>query len=671
MKRILLIFPPQADPTMPAQPLAALQGYLKQQFRDLEIRVVDANVEAYDYILRGTHLAGLYEQVQKNRRRLEKHGLNGQEDYYRALGRVGASGPHVIAAVDWAKKILRDKTAFYDHENYYFASSIVTRALQLVSAAHYPALLDIGGYSIPYGIDRLVEILDAAKTQNRYLDPFLTYYRDRLYPEVESFSPDMIGISMSYPSQVHQSFLLAREFRGRYRQTPCIIGGSMIPVMKEGLPAAEPLFKWVTAFVTHEGEITLAALIREWRRGGDLARAPGIIYLDGGGKVRETAPQYPPDLDLLPLPDFTGYPLHLYLSGQTVLPYSLGRGCYWGKCAFCCQDILSRAQPRKKSPHTVSRQLRLLKEQYPFSHLYISDEGFDAETLATLGDIIAGEKLGIRWCSDARLETSWQPQTFARAARGGCVKLWFGLESFNQRILDKIGKGIRQSSVSAIIRDCRRAGILVHLYCMFSFPGETPEEACATLRFLLENRSIIDTAAFNVFRLHRYSALYRHPDRYPIKLLSPGPEQEFPKDFPYETTAGMTAEEARRFCYTLREHPAVQPFMAPYVLSKAHILLLAARNPGYRDAILQMAQAIKDRPAGYLPPAAGNKSKSIRKRSPYPGKTNICRFLCDPFAGGKEGTGGETTGQTPVDILYIPWQDRHFALPGAKITFPR
>ena len=41
------------------------------------------------------------------------------------------------------------------------------------------------------------------------------------------------------------------------------------------------------------------------------------------------------DLTALPTPDFTGLPLDRYLAPAAVLPYNLGKGCYWNNCLFC------------------------------------------------------------------------------------------------------------------------------------------------------------------------------------------------------------------------------------------------------------------------------------------------------------------------------------------------
>jgi hypothetical protein len=54
-----------------------------------------------------------------------------------------------------------------------------------------------------------------------------------------------------------------------------------------------------------------------------------------------------------------------------------------------------------------------------------------------------------------------------------------------------------------ILNACSRAGVKVHLFCMVGYPGTSRNDAEATVRFLLENESLIDTADLVGFRLDR------------------------------------------------------------------------------------------------------------------------------------------------------------------------
>ena len=71
----------------------------------------------------------------------------------------------------------------------------------------------------------------------------------------------------------------------------------------------------------------------------------------------------------------------------------------------------------------------------------------------------------------------------------GCLKIVFGLESFNQRVMDFMKKGIKQEWVRRITADCVDLGIAVHCYIIVGFPTEKEEEALDTMNFIVENKN--------------------------------------------------------------------------------------------------------------------------------------------------------------------------------------
>lgn len=68
----------------------------------------------------------------------------------------------------------------------------------------------------------------------------------------------------------------------------------------------------------------------------------------------------------------------------------------------------------------------------------------------------------------------------------GCSNIQFGLESYNQRVLDLMDKNIDIAWIEPNIINCFEAGISVHLFFMTGFPTETLEEAKNTYHFANE-----------------------------------------------------------------------------------------------------------------------------------------------------------------------------------------
>jgi len=102
-----------------------------------------------------------------------------------------------------------------------------------------------------------------------------------------------------------------------------------------------------------------------------------------------------------------------------------------------------------------------------------------------------------------RLEPAWEDCGLLQEARAsGLRKLYFGLEQAPTASREVFGKNDRGDPLR-ILHRCHEAGIAVHLFCMVGHPGTSREDAAATVHFLVENESLVDTADLVGFRLDR------------------------------------------------------------------------------------------------------------------------------------------------------------------------
>ena len=66
--RVALIYPPTCDPTAPYLSVPMLSGFLRS--KGVEVLPIDANVEAYDLMLRAPFLRGVRDRIEKRLARL-------------------------------------------------------------------------------------------------------------------------------------------------------------------------------------------------------------------------------------------------------------------------------------------------------------------------------------------------------------------------------------------------------------------------------------------------------------------------------------------------------------------------------------------------------------------------------------------------------------------------
>ena len=68
--------------------------------------------------------------------------------------------------------------------------------------------------------------------------------------------------------------------------------------------------------------------------------------------------------------------------------------------------------------------------------------------------------------------------------RSGCVKVFCGVESGSQKVLDAMKKGTTVEQILTAGERLRRAGIRFHSYLMFGYPGERHRDVRMTMRLL-------------------------------------------------------------------------------------------------------------------------------------------------------------------------------------------
>jgi len=318
--KVALIYPPTCDPTAPYLSVPMLTGYLRAH--GVDILPIDANVEAYDRLLRRGALAELAQRLKRRLARLErKAALNHVEQLaYTALWQARDDARNVPGVIEDAVAVLRDRSGarFFDPVQYETAVTTVESALRLISAAFTPLSLDFTAYRTPFALLTIQEIEANAHPER---NPFHAYFQE-LCASLAQEQVGLIGISIAFPGQSQPAYALAFMIRRQLPGVHITVGGpaiTQILLRLKGTALTNALKPFHSA-VLFEGEHALLDVIRGVERG---EHPTGIIY-----------GTHATDLSTLPAPDFEALPLEKYFAPALVLPYDPTRGCYWGKCAF-------------------------------------------------------------------------------------------------------------------------------------------------------------------------------------------------------------------------------------------------------------------------------------------------------------------------------------------------
>ena len=593
----VLVFPPQGHFTQPNLSLPSLAAYLRANGKP-DVTLIDANIEAYDHFLSRDRLqrsldrvgasealASLDRQPQLRYTEMER---------YQQLSEIDLVGPEVVASIDEAKRIIRDPQRFYDYERYLWAGRTIEQALRLFSAEYAPSRLTAHGFVMRYRVERSADILAAIDDESE--NPFVEYFSEQLLPRLMLMDPDLVGISVTFPSQAIPTFTLARQIKQWKPDVHITLGGGLLAYVAQKLSRHPEVWDLVDSMVLLEGERALLQLCEAVAGEREISEVTNLIYRDHDGAVRTTRSQEPLDIETLPTPDFDGLPFERYFSPELVLPLAATRGCYWGKCVFCTLYTVIGPGYRGRTIEQTVDDLAALKAKYGTSSFYLAIEDLPPNMAKRLPRAILDAGLDISWWCDARLEHDVFDQAVCdELAASGCKRIAFGYESASRRVLERMCKGIDPDESLELIRRVRKAGISVSLYAMVGFPTETRDEARQTLQTILDHRDLIQEVSVRVFYLDETSEIFKQREAFDIAEIFPDPTADLQVYYDFQTSSGMSRREAREayleFTRALRSHfPVFQNTNLLYHELKSHYFLYLARYGSWerlRDVVLE------------------------------------------------------------------------------------
>ena len=546
--KTLLVFPPQAHPTQPALCLPSLTAYLRRNgFPDTDQR--DFNLDAHEYFLSEKRLALSRERIAAAFAELPRQGSLDlrQMDRFRVLAEALAAADAVTQNIEDAKAVLRDPERFYDYDKYLAAVKVFDRAFRMISAEHYPSNLTPHNFTLQYSIEREQEILAALGDPQANF--FVEYYRERALPEIQALQPQLLGISLTYTSQVIPGLALAAMVKEVMPDVHITVGGGLLAYIGEKMTRSGNVFKAIDSAIVLEGEGPLLELAKTVRDGRSIEQVPNCIHKVGEQVVTNSMAS-PLSIDDLPTPQFDGLPMHQYYSPQLALPLAITRGCYWEKCAFCTLYKVIGPGYRQRSLDKVMDDIQEVTSKWNSDVIYFIVEDMPPQVFKALPGALRERDLQVKWWTDARLERNlFSPELCRELYASGCRRIAFGFESGSQRLLDLMEKGTDLEESTTILGNLHEAGISVTLYTMIGFPTETVEEAKSTLQWLRNHRDIVHEVSLRIFYIDHLSKVFEHPDHYQVKEILKDADKDLQVYYDWVPGEGMSRREARELFF--------------------------------------------------------------------------------------------------------------------------
>jgi len=286
------------------------------------------------------------------------------------------------------------------------------------------------------------------------------------------FSADLVGIS-TITSTAPRAYEFARA--ARRAGIPVVMGGPHVTFLPdEALQHCDYVLRG-------EADDLILDFVRAAETGQGLERVPSLSWRRDGAVVHNPAAACCPDVDSLPLPDFSlvqGY--DLYGKGNSVVPVQTSRGCPFN-CTFCSVTRMFGRAYRFRSTENVMTELRRLRGRWVFFY----DDNFAANRARAkeLMRAMIAEKLNLKWTTQVRCDAARDPELLDLMKQSGCYYVYIGMESVDPAVLECYDKRQSVDEIHSAIGEFHRRGIRIHGMFIFGADQDRPESLRETVRF--------------------------------------------------------------------------------------------------------------------------------------------------------------------------------------------
>ncbi len=339
------------------------------------------------------------------------------------------------------------------------------------------------------------------------------------------YAPKAVGISITGTNQFLPACVLAQIVRYFNPDTKIIVGGSAIDVfLYSNYGNKREILDYFDYVITGEGETSIRKLVQSILQMKEIEydKIPNLVKFtqDGTMIIPEV---FLEDVDDLPLPSFEGIDFDLYLAPKPMIPYQASRGCHYGHCAFCNHNSKYRHNYRTKKVSKIVADLINIKKKYGINYFQFVDEAIRPDHFIEMVEEMDKheEFKDTKWIYYSRVSYQYKRELLEKAKRNGCELVMFGVESFNQRLLQFIKKGINAETSKYCIKLFSSVGIKTYIWLMCNLPSETIEEMRDDIRDVKEHIGYLSGMGLSPFYLDVNTDMFNNMESYNIVKYNP------------------------------------------------------------------------------------------------------------------------------------------------------
>lgn len=382
--------------------------------------------------------------------------------------------------------------------------------------------------TIDMNFDDNKHTIDDNMKKNAFINLLETLLSDSLETIYEK-KPKILGFSVTSSFQFLTACEIAKLFREFLPDTQFLFGGSCADLfVRSAYKNKLEIYKYFDYILIGEGETALKELLRYTGHKTNIDKVPNLVHIkdDNSITIDEVVIE---DVISLPTPDYDDLDLSLYMAPELILPYQSSRGCHYGYCAFCNHDEKYRHNYRSKQMEQVVKDILKLHYRYKANYFQFVDEAIRPDCFKLMIDEMDKheEFKKIKWFYYSRVSMQYDLQTVIKAKKNGCSMVMFGIETFNQRLLNFIKKGINVETSRYCLKLFHENGIKTYAWLMSALPSETMDDAEKDFMDLKKEIKNIDAFSIGSFFLSKNTDMYMSPSKYNITRINDDDPYDF------------------------------------------------------------------------------------------------------------------------------------------------
>jgi len=344
---------------------------------------------------------------------------------------------------------------------------------------------------------------------------------------LEKFNPDIIGFRVDT-----YWFFRAVEWANYFKNNMnviVIVGGINITLY----PQESLSYKCFDYGITGEANESLSKLIAAIDSKSSVKSIQGVIYRENG-----TVTYNPPSEKMMAFDDYPFPARHLLpneryysftsqLKNFTIMVTSTG--CPF-KCSFCA---ISRLAYRERTPVNVVDEIEECCRKFNVREIDFFDATFfiNKKRSIAICEEILKRGIKVEWSCRSRTDVV-DDDILRMASRAGCKKIYYGIESVSEHVLEDINKKIGREQIIHAINLTHKHGINTLGFFMVGNPSDDRESILSSIEFAkrlqLDFIQVCRTIAKPNTELNDYLIKAHGVDYWREYILGKRPERRLP-----------------------------------------------------------------------------------------------------------------------------------------------